>query len=345
MKLNFPEIVRAAWDNYDASGKILRITDISVRVSTNYVYKVEFENRGFVIAKLSYFGKFEHFKEDHTIINSLSNNLPYPYDNFLSRSLMLGTETYVFRYRHNENDVWVAFYRPVTIKHKLPARLDDKIIKKLGRGFADFHKACYSVRNTLPPSSKTFQSDTLDLIDILESADGKKRYGEHRAVLLHHCDVLLERTEKLNSEKLHRIPVFTDWNIGNFSVTGSYKLYSRWDYDWFRMSSRMMDFYFFSRVVSDVGDRTVWTYNIEPMSEERFITFLKSYHKVYPLIETEIRSLQEVYRFFILNYVVKEGHYFFENKYAEKLQREATEIYLPSIEFFQPDSLLRALFG
>ena len=343
MTLNFPEIVRAAWDNYDASGKIQKITDISVRVSTNYVYKVDFQNRGFVIAKLSYFGKFEHFKEDHTIINSLSNNLPYPYDNFLSRSLMLGTETYVYRHQIDAYDVWVAFYRPVEIKKLLPARLDEAMIRKLGSGFADFHKACYSVRNTLPASSKTFESDTLDLIDILESPEGRKQYGTHVPYLLKHCDILLERTAKLNSDKLHRIPVFTDWNIGNFSVTDDFTLYSRWDYDWFRMSSRMMDFYFFSRVVSDVGDRTVWTYNLEPLLEDRFMIFLQSYHAVYPLTKTEIRSLQEVYRFFILNYVIKEGHYFFENKYARKLQREATEICLPSIKSFNPDKLLRTL--
>jgi hypothetical protein len=343
MQINFPEIVRLAWINYDSWGKIKKITDISVRVSTNYVYKIEFENRAFVIAKLSYFGQFEHFLEDHTIINSLSNNLPYPFDNTISRSLMLGANTYVYRHQKEEADVWVVFYRPVKVRRKLPARLEDDTIQKLGKSFAHFHKACHSIRNTLPASSKTFKSDIEHLKSYMKTTKGKREHRTRIDELNRQSDILLENTDKLNSDKLHRIPVFVDWNIGNFSVTSTQKIYSRWDYDWFRMSSRMMDFYFFSRVVSDVGDRTVWTYNIDPLQEDRFILFLKSYHSIYPLTEVEIRSLKEVYRFFILNYVMKEGRYFFHDIYADKLQNEAMENYFPNIDKFNPDILLRAL--
>ena len=110
------------------------------------------------------------------------------------------------------------------------------------------------------------------------------------------------------------------------------------------MSSRMLDFYFISRVVSDIGDRTVFTYNIGPLMEDRFILFLKEYHKIYPLTENEIRFLKEVYRFFILNYVVKDGRYFFHEIYASKLQKEAYESYFPSIDTeFDAEKLLTAL--
>ena len=78
--------------------------------------------------------------------------------------------------------------------------------------------------------------------------------------------------------------------------------------------------------------------------EDRFILFLKSYHAVYPLTAVEILFLKEVYRFFILNYVVKDGRYFFHKIFAKKLQREAFEIYLPSIEKeFNADKILKAL--
>ena len=127
-------------------------------------------------------------------------------------------------------------------------------------------------------------------------------------------------------------------------MTSSFKFFSRWDYDWFRMSSRMLDFYFISRVVSDIGDRTVFTYNIGPLMEERFILFLKSYHQHFPLKAVEIRFLKEVYRFFILNYVIKDGRYFFHEIFATKLQQEAYEIHLPSIEEkFDASKLLEAL--
>ena len=98
-----------------------------------------------------------------------------------------------------------------------------------------------------------------------------------------------------------------------------FELFSRWDYDWFRMSSRMLDFYFFSRVVSDAGDKTVWSYLIGPMMEDRFLIFLSEYHQINPFIADEIRFLREVYRFFILNYVIKNGIYFFSEQYAKKL--------------------------
>ena len=140
------------------------------------------------------------------------------------------------------------------------------------------------------------------------------------------------------------IPIFIDWNIGNFSVTDKLELYSRWDYDWFRVSYRMMDFYFFSRVVSDAGDKTVFSYLINPMMEDRFILFLEEYHKINPLTANEIRFLREVYRFFILNYVIKDGRHFFSEHYAKTLKAEAFETYLPSVDRdFDPEVIIKAL--
>ena len=78
--------------------------------------------------------------------------------------------------------------------------------------------------------------------------------------------------------------------------------------------------------------------------EDRFILFLKSYHKVNPLSVDEIRFMKEVYRFFILNYVIKDGRYFFHEIYATKLQKEAYETYFPSLDKeFDADKLIRAL--
>jgi hypothetical protein len=110
------------------------------------------------------------------------------------------------------------------------------------------------------------------------------------------------------------------------------------------MSYRVLDFYFFSRVVSDVGDRTVFSYGINTLMEDRFIIFLQEYHKVNPLTANEIRFLKEAYRFFILNYVIKDGKYFFNEQYARKLQAEAFDIYLPSVDRdFDPENIIREL--
>ena len=124
----------------------------------------------------------------------------------------------------------------------------------------------------------------------------------HRDMILQHSDSFLTNVDSLHySTEIETIPVLVDWNIGNFSITGDGKFYSRWDYDWFRMSSRVMDFYFFSRVVSDVGDRTVFSYLVDTLMEDRFMMFLKEYHKIFPLTLREIHFIKEAYRFFILN--------------------------------------------
>ena len=109
------------------------------------------------------------------------------------------------------------------------------------------------------------------------------------------------------------------------------------------MSTRIMDFYFMSRVVSDIGDRTVFSYLIGPLQEERFLLFLKTYHQVFPLTLDEIKFLKEAYRFFILNYVIKDGRYFFHEIFASKLQKEAYETYFPSIETFDSEKIAHIL--
>ncbi|MEO7768084.1 MAG: hypothetical protein ABIS01_11685 [Ferruginibacter sp.] len=342
--IDFTEIVKEAWQAYDNSRQIKRIVDISARVSTNHVYRITFTDDNIIIGKLSYFGVFEHFVEDHTIINSLSNNLNAPFDSFLARSLAKGEKLYVYRFKNEMLDVWVVFYRPITIKKRLPRRLDDAQIIKLGEQVALFHKACFSIRNTLQHSSKTFKTDVEHLLSILDTDEGKYEHRQQIDQIKQQSDLFLQNSLLLNEPALDKIPIFIDWNIGNFSVTSSFRLYSRWDYDWFRIGNRVLDFYFLSRVVSNAGDRTVFSYYISPLMEERFLLFLKSYHSVYPLQEAEIRFLKEAYRFFILNYVIKEGRFFFHELFATKLQKEAIEIYFPSIEKeFNADIILKAL--
>lgn len=342
--IDFTAIVKEAWIAYDNTREIIRIADISAKVSTNHVYRITFSDRSFIIAKLSYFGTYEHFVEDHSIIDTLSNNLPSPFENFLARSLAKGRFLFVHRFQNEIINAWVVFYRPITIKKRLPRRLDELQIVKLAEQVALFHKACHSIRNTLPPSSKTLETDISSLLQMLETDYGRYEHRMHVEEIKRQSDLFNHNSQLLRAPDFDKIPVFVDWNIGNFSVTSSTRLFSRWDYDWFRMSSRMLDFYFLSRVVSDIGDKTAFSYFIGPLTEKRFILFLKAYHQIYPLKEAEIRFLKEAYRFFILNYVIKDGRFFFHEIFATQLQKEAFEIYLPSIEKkFNANIILQAL--
>lgn len=344
LELDFYSVIKKAWEEYDPSRQILSIVDISARVSTNHVFAIKFTNNDLIIAKCSYYGKFEHFKEDHTIINVLANALSAPYENFLARSLTKNNEVYTYRYKDGDLDAWAVFYYTITINKKLPKQLTEDHIKKLGSELARFHIACDAVKHALPGASKTLKTDIDQLRTSLHSAEGGPVYGPHAGFIDEQCNLFLENSKSLGYESFSSLPVFVDWNIGNFSVTENIDFYSRWDYDWFRVASRVLDFYFFSRVSSTVGDRTVFSYLADPLMEDRFLVFLKEYHKVFPLTENEVRFMKEAYRFFILNYVVKDGRYFFHQVYAKRLIREAYEIYFPMLDkTFKADKILKAL--
>lgn len=330
--LNFSEIIRDAWRQYDPSRKVRNVVDISAMVSTNHVFRVKFFDGGFVIAKCSFYGKFRHFKEDHTIIHELSDSLRPPFDHFLARSLMKDGEVYTYSYKQGLLDAWVIFYNPISIDLRLPRQLDEFQIRRLGNQLAHFHLACFEVRDALPPSSKTLASDMQELKKGLENGSIILEPPLEAKAIVEQCELFLTNSDRLGANEFPSIPVFVDWNIGNFSVTSDVSFYSRWDYDWFRMSSRIMDFYFFARVSSSVGDRTTFSYLADPMMEERFGWFLDDYHKIYPLTKEEVFFMKEAYRFFILNYVIKDGQHFFHQIYASRLRKEAVQTYFPELE-------------
>src|ERR1700743_1956460 len=130
-EVDYTFILKKAWEEYDASKSIKKIEDISAMVSTNHVFRITFHDDDIIIAKLSYFGKYEHFKEDHRIIHSLSNNLLYPFENLLAKSLLKNNRVYVYRYKQGKTDAWVVFYNPTRILERLPRRLEEHHIIKL----------------------------------------------------------------------------------------------------------------------------------------------------------------------------------------------------------------------
>ena len=54
--------------------------------------------------------------------------------------------------------------------------------------------------------------------------------------------------------------------------------------------------------------------------------------------------LKEMYRFFILNYVIKDGKLFFHSKLSKRLLAESFEVYIPNIDNnFQENKILDSL--
>src|SRR5882757_5732849 len=190
--MDYSVIVKKAWEGYDASKTIKLIEDISAMVSTNHVYRITFDDDDIIIAKLSYFGKFEHFKEDHRIIQTLANNLLYPFENLLARSLLKNNRVYIYHYKHGKTDAWVVFYNPTRILQRLPRRLDENHIKKLGQQVGKFHKACSRVKNVLPKSSKTLRTDISSLLTQLNADEKEFGTAMQADFLKYHCETFLK---------------------------------------------------------------------------------------------------------------------------------------------------------
>jgi hypothetical protein len=131
--------------------------------------------------------------------------------------------------------------------------------------------------------------------------------------------------------------------FNNSDDTGGFRLFSRWDYDWFRLESRVFDFYFLSRVSSSTGDRTTFTYSPHTLLEPRFLAFLRAYHAVNPLTADEVRFIPLAYRFFLLNYVIREGARFFRDDLCRQFREEVARRYLRQVAALDFSPLLEAL--
>ncbi len=341
-----PPIVAQGWEALGLRGEIVEIDDMSANVSTNYVYRITISTGHEFIVKTSSYGSYVHFRQDHQLIKMWIRRLQGTrFAQFLAPMVLKGNDVFTF----SQDDTWLVFYQKAPFYDFLPRVLDDAQIEALGREMARFHRASFSAAQSLHPSWKTLGSDVAALYDAIGNPHWRQERGLDTAAgreLRRQCDVLLENATNLGYQRFSKIPILVDWNIGNFSVgleESGFKFFSRWDYDWFRIDSRMLDFYFCARVVRAEGDMTVFTYSTEPFFEPRFERFLRAYHSVYPLADNEVLFMKEAYRFFLLNYVMRSGEHFFRPSYCERLQREALQEYLPVLDRVDFAPLLKCL--
>ena len=339
--------LHAAWREYDDGRAVTGVVEVSANVSTNQVYRLELDDGGSVIAKVSSYGSYFLFAEDHDRLYRCTRLLEGTrFAGFLAG--VLGRDGRPFTWY--DGTLWVAFYDEVHRADSLPRTLADDQIECLGREMAEFHLVCAQIAPHLPPTSNSVKSDAIHLLDQLESPFAPRNFDlppEYIGVLHRHTHDFLLNLERVRYDEWARIPVLVDWNLGNFSVVfaddGSFRLFSRWDYDWFRIEPRLHDFYFLSRVSSATGDRTQFTYSSHTLVEPRFERFIAAYHAVNPLSEDDIRFLPEAYRFFLLNYVIREGARFFRSDYCERFRRESARVYLPGLDHLDITPLLRAI--
>jgi len=72
---------------------------ISAPAFNNHVFKVAFGDGGHHLPSCLIFGKYEQFLEDHRIIHVLANNLLYPFENVLAKSLVRDGQIYTYRHK------------------------------------------------------------------------------------------------------------------------------------------------------------------------------------------------------------------------------------------------------
>jgi len=335
-----------AWAEFGDRRSIIEVYDTSPRVSTNTVYRVALDDGTNVFGKVSNYGSYFLFAEDHDRLFRCTDLLRGSrFENFLAP--VLGHHDRPFTWY--DGSLWVAFYAEAARADSLPPQLNSHMRTCLAREIAAFHLQCDAIAPSIPATSNSIKSDAIHLLDLLSSPFAPRNFEmppEDIGVLWRHTHEFLMELERIRYDAWHRIPVLVDWNLGNFSVltdeTGSFSLYSRWDYDWFRLESRILDFYFLSRVSSATGDRTQWTYSPHTLVEPQFCEFLAAYHEVFPLSEEEVRFIPEAFRFFILNYVIREGARFFRRDLCLTFRSDATRFYLPALDRLDITPLLQA---
>jgi hypothetical protein len=328
------DVVALAWQALGDPRAIASRREVSALVSTNRVYEIRLEDGQAFIAKTSSYGSYVHFRQDHQLIHQWSQALYGRHRRFLARVVLQAGKVFTFRH----GDEWVAFYEKVPFYDFLPKILSPADVRSLGSEIAHFHRASLGASRAMHASWKSVGAD----IGALHSDAGSRSWRAERglsdtvgAAIQTHCESFLENAEILGYHQMARIPVLVDWNPGNFSVgfdADGFKLFSRWDYDWFRVEPRILDFYFCARVVRAEGDQDHFSYLADPLFEDRFVSFLRAYHQVYPLTLQELLFLKESYRFFILTYVLRHGEHFFQASLSRRLQQEAIDVYLPRID-------------
>lgn len=341
------DVVRRAWMDFGDARSITAIEETSAHVSTNRVFRLSLSTGETVVAKASNYGSYFLFAEDHDRLFECTRLLQGTrWADFLATILTTNGRPY----RWYDGTCWVVFYVDVPRGEMLGGVVAGTDIDNLATEMAEFHSASQDVGMRLPAPSHSIRSDAVALFDDL----GRSHAPRSFELSLYEVEVarrsvheLLQYLESVDFDRWPKIPVLVDWNLGNFSVTrspsGRFSLYSRWDYDWFRIDTRMLDFYFLSRVSSATGDRTTFSYSPHTLLEPRFLKFLAAYHSANHLREEEIEFLPWAYRFFILNYVIRDGSKFFRPSFIDRFKREAVSIYLPTLNGFDVQPLKRAI--
>ncbi len=170
MEVSPVDVVRAAWADLADHRQIIDVREISANVSTNRVYRVSLAGGDSVVCKVSSYGSYFLFAEDHDRLHRCAKMLATNPETqrwapFLANVLERDGRPFTWY----DGSIWAVFYEDVPRAESLPKILSMSQVENLGREMAEFHAACAPMASKLPPTSNSVKGDLIHLLDLLES--------------------------------------------------------------------------------------------------------------------------------------------------------------------------------
>ena len=159
--------ISAAWADYGDPRAIVTDDEVSANVSTNRVYRLYLDDGSTVVGKVSSYGSYFLFYEDHDQLNRCARLLEGTRFSGMLAEVWRRDDGRIFTWY--DQRMWVVFYDDVPRREQLPRVLSVDQVRNLGREIAEFHLACTDLAPKIPAGSKTVKSDAIHLLDLLES--------------------------------------------------------------------------------------------------------------------------------------------------------------------------------
>ena len=136
---NAHQNVLDAWSSFGDLRSITNFVETSAHVSTNRVFRITLSDGSKLIAKVSSYGSYFQFAEDHDRLARCSSQLRGGrWSGFLADVLTKNGRPYTWY----DVSCWAVFYTDVQVNAGLPRILDDRDVVSLAREMAEFHLAC-----------------------------------------------------------------------------------------------------------------------------------------------------------------------------------------------------------
>ena len=155
-------------------------------VSTNHVYRLSLADGGHLVAKVSSYGSYWLFKEDHDRLHQCraAGRLPGTPTCWPTRCWSTGGSSCI------EGAVWAALYG----KCRSVGRCAHRVVRRRpepGRGDGQFHQACREVARLVPPTSTSIKSGAIHAGPAVRSATLRSFPTTTRINAQEHCGVPL----------------------------------------------------------------------------------------------------------------------------------------------------------